>query len=116
MAAGNADRPAIRICVTLSATAAAGSGAKVPMSDASVWIIPIIKCPAHVLRGGGYARQLQGGQLVGLDVALDRGGTWSRVAVELHIGVAHHVSPKRKALAGFHVGGADGGLHAFQLA
>lgn len=45
-AAGSPARPAIRICVTLSATAAADSGASVPMSAASVWIMPIIKWPA----------------------------------------------------------------------
>ena len=45
-AAGSADSPAMRICDTLSATAAADSGASVPMSAASVPIMLIIRCPA----------------------------------------------------------------------
>ena len=42
-APGNVDRPAIRICVTLSATAAADSGASVAISADSVSIMPIIR-------------------------------------------------------------------------
>ena len=46
LAEGNADNPASKICVTLSATAAADFGASVLTSDAIVWIVPIIKCLA----------------------------------------------------------------------
>jgi hypothetical protein len=66
------------------------------------------------LRGGGHARELQRREFIGDDLAIDAVASRVRVALQLHVGVAHQVGPERRALARGDRFGAEGAGHAPQ--
>jgi hypothetical protein len=65
-----------------------------------------------VLRSGGDARQLQRRELVDRDLAFDRARVGGGVAIELHVGVAHHLGPVGELAGGLDGGGGEQLRHA----